>query len=97
MSSHPEASRGDRSMRCAPECNWPDQPVLIPMCCVCGLIRDDSDLGGPSPNWIDLQQYRQHYGLQSTDLCFTHTYCPTCLVPVQERVRQYVADLRAIP
>jgi len=41
---------------------------VIPMCCVCGRVRDDEN------RWMDLTQYMMLY----MDVLLSHTYCPRC-------------------
>jgi hypothetical protein len=63
-------------------------PRLLPVCCVCGLIRDES---GPSPvrvHWITPLGYRKTYGVNPTDFPLTHTYCPGCLRQAQDTMRK---------
>lgn len=68
-------------------------PTLLPVCCVCKLIRDKT---GPSPNrerWITPRVYRKTYGAHSAEMLLTHTYCPGCFTQVMRTVNQ---DLRTI-
>jgi hypothetical protein len=62
---------------------------LIPVCCVCGLIRDELGSVPGRVSWVTLGSYRKGHKVHSTDLRFTHTYCPDCLAQVQDRVREY--------
>ncbi len=64
------------------------QPTLLPICCLCGLIRD---AGGSSPGlerWLTLRTYEDTYDMKRDDLSFTHTYCPSCLKKVRETTVQ---------
>ena len=64
-------------------------PTLLPVCCVCGLIRDET---GSSPNrerWVTPRTYRKTHGTNPADCLLTHIYCPTCFTRVMGRVRQY--------
>jgi hypothetical protein len=62
---------------------------LVPVCCVCGLIRDEPGSLRGRMSWVTLGSYRKAHKLHSTELLFTHTYCPDCLVQAQERVREH--------
>lgn len=64
-------------------------PVLLAVCCICGLVRDDASSSHEAGRWIPLKTYRHAHQLYSADVLFSHTYCPHCLVQVQERVRLY--------
>lgn len=78
-----------------PPRTWLNHPLLLPVCCICGLIRDDVASTPAHACWITLASYRSRHQMPSTDLVFTHTYCPDCLTQVQERVRQYFNEQRA--
>jgi len=63
-------------------------PRLLPVCCVCGLIRDET---GPLPShisWVTPGSYRKTHNMRSTDLLFTHSYCPECLLRAQTSMRE---------
>ena len=68
---------------------------LVPVCCVCGLIRDEPGSLPSHMSWVTLGSYRKAHKIESTELLFTHTYCPDCLVQVQERVREHFRSKRA--
>lgn len=64
-------------------------PTLLPVCCVCSLIRDET---GPTPGldrWVTQWTYRETHGVDPTKLALTHTYCPTCFTKAQDTIRQY--------
>ncbi len=65
-------------------------PQLIPVCCICGLVRnDESAPPHQSASWITLKAYRSTLAVSPVHFLFTHTYCPHCLRQVQEKVREY--------
>ena len=71
-------------------------PTMLPICCVCRLIRDET---GSSPNrerWVSPQTYRQTHGVNPADFPFTHTYCETCFTKAQETVTQYFRENRNV-
>ena len=71
-----------------------NMPVLIPVCCVCGLIRDDSRSAPIHTRWITLKAYRLAHNVRSNELFFTHTYCPDCLAKVYEKLKQSFHGLK---
>lgn len=70
-------------------------PTLLPVCCVCKLIRDKT---GPFPDrerWVTPRAYRKTYGAHSADVPLTHTYCPECFTQVMHTVNQYLRTIGA--
>ena len=61
--------------------------TLLPACCACGLIRDDTGSPSALDCWLTPRIYREIHGLDQSELAFTHTYCPECLSKVQDTVR----------
>jgi hypothetical protein len=57
-----------------------NQP-FIPICCVCGLVRDEAGETGNGDDepWSDLGSYLDRHGLRGSDYKLTHTYCPVCM------------------
>jgi hypothetical protein len=52
---------------------------LIPICCVCGLVREQEQPdGGDGESWSDLGSYLDRRGLRGSEYRLTHTYCPVC-------------------
>lgn len=49
---------------------------LLPVCCVCGKIRDDQGVAPGQGAWDRLDRYISKH----TDARLTHTFCPECLV-----------------
>ncbi len=48
---------------------------VVPTCCRCGLVRDDTTAGREKGPWVALADFvAQHSAAQ-----FSHTYCPRCL------------------
>ncbi len=47
---------------------------LLPVCCVCGKIRDDSGSERGAGAWERLDQYLARH----SDTQFSHTFCPDC-------------------
>jgi len=68
-------------------------PTLLPVCCICGLIRDGT---GSSPNrerWVTPRTYRMTHGVNPADCLLTHTYCQKCFTKAQETVKQYFREI----
>jgi PAS domain S-box-containing protein len=54
---------------------------LLPVCCVCGKIRDDSGTEKGQGTWERLD----HYVAQHSDAQISHTFCPDCLAEYKRR------------
>jgi hypothetical protein len=63
-------------------------PYLPPVCCVCGLIRDETGSLPSHISWVTPGSYRKIHNMHSTDLLFTHSYCPECLLQAQTSMRE---------
>lgn|GEM_PF-1021996 len=80
LSSAPTTYQAGFSMKEAPFI----VPALLPVCCVCGLIRDERGASLEFASWLTPQIYRDTHGIEPNDSSLTHTYCPTCLKQVRE-------------
>ncbi|TKB34730.1 MAG: hypothetical protein E8D51_01980 [Nitrospira sp.] len=67
--------------------------TLLPVCCVCGLIRDDRRCPPGLDCWLTQRTYRAAHGIDPSEIAQTHTYCPECFTKVQESVRQYFREI----
>lgn len=67
-------------------------PLLLPVCCVCGLIRDETGSLPIRMSWVTPGSYRRTHNVRSTDLLLTHTYCPDCLLQAQIRMREFFRE-----
>jgi hypothetical protein len=72
-------------------------PTLLPICCACGLIRDDTRFSPGRELWITQQTYRKTHGINPADLALSHTYCPTCFRKVEETMRQDFKEIGPMP
>jgi hypothetical protein len=72
-------------------------PTLLPVCCVCGLIRDETGCRPHRERWVAQRMYRKTHGVNPTKLTLTHTYCPTCFTQIQGTVRQYFREIGSAP
>ena len=65
-------------------------PTMLPVCCVCGLIRGET---GPSPDrkrWVTLGSYRRIDGMNPAAFSLKHSYCPDCFTQVNATEIQYL-------
>lgn len=60
---------------------------FIPVCCVCGLIRDDADVPVDRDHWVTKRTYRKHHGVNLAECHFTHTYCSGCAADLTHRAK----------
>jgi PleD family two-component response regulator len=51
---------------------------ILPLCCICGLIRDDSGVEYGKGEWMKTDVYFT----KMTDINVSHGYCPECLKQV---------------
>jgi hypothetical protein len=72
-------------------------PTLLPICCICGLIRDETGSTSGLDCWVTQRTYRETHGVNPTELVLTHTYCPKCFTKVQDTVRQYFREIGTSP
>lgn len=72
-------------------------PALLPVCCVCGLIRDDTRCSPGRDRWVTQWKYRETHGVNPAELAPTHTYCPNCFTKVQDTVREYFRQIGTSP
>jgi hypothetical protein len=64
-------------------------PMPLPVCCLCGRIRDATGFSPDREHWVTQRTYRKSHSVNLADLPLTHTYCPKCFTKFQERVRQF--------
>lgn len=55
---------------------------ILPICCVCGLIRDDTGVASGQGPWLKAGQYL----CQRTSTKVTHSYCPKCYAKVMQEL-----------
>ena len=63
-------------------------PKMLPSCCVCGLIRDETGSFPGRERWVRPRTYRTTHGVNPVDFPLTHTYCPKCFTQAMGTVRQ---------
>ena len=72
-------------------------PTLLPVCCLCGLIRDKTGSSPGLDRWVTQRTYCEIHGVNPADSPLTHTYCPKCFTKVQETVAQYFRQIGTAP
>ena len=72
-------------------------PTLLPVCCLCGLIRDDTRFPPGLDCWLTQRTYRETHGIDPTEIALTHTYCPECFRKVRDTVQQYFREIGTSP
>ena len=72
-------------------------PKMLPVCCVCGLIRDETRSSPDRERWVTPRIYRKAHGVNPADSPLTHTYCLTCFTKAQETTRQYFREIGTSP
>jgi len=55
---------------------------LLPVCCVCKSIRDDTGVDKGEGNWMKMSEYLHH----KAKLDITHTYCDGCYEDVKKEL-----------
>ena len=68
------------------------ETALLPVCCVCGLLRDDKGPAFDDERWVTQRTYQTTHGINPSDCLRTHTYCPQCFTQVRERMRGSQAE-----
>jgi hypothetical protein len=60
---------------------------LLPVCCLCRLIRDEIGASPDRARWVTQRTYRKTHGVNPASCLQTHTYCPKCLTQVMATIR----------
>ena len=61
------------------------QNTIIPICCVCGLIRENAT-SPKAESWVNKGMFRRTHGKDPAAYRLTHTYCPTCYSEFMSRI-----------
>ncbi|MBW1783622.1 MAG: response regulator [Deltaproteobacteria bacterium] len=61
---------------------------ILPVCCVCKKIRDDSGRAYGAGEWISVEKYMHDKG--KVDI--TSTYCPECEKKAVEQINQHLSE-----
>ncbi|MBH0179999.1 MAG: hypothetical protein HP491_19590 [Nitrospira sp.] len=63
---------------------------LIPICCFCSKVRDDTGVEAGTGPWMDLGTYAESLQVPlSHESTFSHGYCPDCVAHFDERLAAY--------
>jgi hypothetical protein len=62
------------------------KPSLLPVCCMCGLVRDETGYLLDHGRWVTQRTYRKAHGAMPDDSVLTHTYCPHCFTQFMDRI-----------
>lgn len=60
---------------------------MVPVCCVCGSVREDTGHSLDDERWVSRRAYRKTHGAMPADCVFTHTYCPSCFAQSIDTMR----------
>ena len=71
-------------------------PTLLPICCVCGLIRDDTRFSPGRELWITQQTYHETYGVDPVELALAHTNCPTCYMKAHDNAQENFWEVETV-
>jgi hypothetical protein len=61
---------------------------MLPVCCVCERIRDETGSSLNRERWFTPWTYRTTHGVNPGDFPLIHTYCPKCFTKVMGPVSQ---------
>ena len=59
---------------------------MLPVCCICELLRDQTGASLDCERWVTQRTYRQTYGVNPADCLLTHSYFPDCFTQVMDRI-----------
>ena len=59
--------------------------AIIPICCVCGLIREDA-CASKAESWVTKRVFHRTHGIDASACRLTHTYCPTCYTQFMNQI-----------
>lgn len=63
------------------------QSLVLPVCCVCGLVREETEHSSDHERWVTPRTYRKTHGTMPADCVHTHTYCPNCFTRCIDTIR----------
>lgn len=52
---------------------------VVPICCFCEKVRDDTGTEPGGGLWQDFNLYMASHVLRREEVMLSHTYCPGCL------------------
>jgi hypothetical protein len=60
----------------------------VGVCCICGLLRDETGPSVDDERWVTHRTYRKTHGVDPADCLLTHTYCPQCFTQVMDGIER---------
>jgi hypothetical protein len=60
---------------------------LLPVCCLCRLIRNEIGTSPDRARWVTQRIYRKTHGVNPANCLQTHAYCPGCFTQVVDTIR----------
>jgi hypothetical protein len=72
-------------------------PTLLPVCCLCSKVRDETGSSPDREHWVTPRTYRQTHGVKLPNLPLTHTFCPLCFKKFMDTLRQYRREIGSSP
>src|SRR5512141_1735543 len=72
-------------------------PAVLPVCCLCRKIRDESGSSPDREHWVTERRYRQTHDVKLAKLSLTHTYCPPCFTKFVATLRRYRREIGSSP
>jgi hypothetical protein len=72
-------------------------PTVLPVCCICRKIRDETESSPDREHWVTQRAYRKTHGINPVDFPLTHTYCLKCFRKFQNTVRECYREIRPSP
>ena len=70
---------------------------VLPVCCVCRKIRDETASSPNCEHWVTQRTYRKTHGINPVDVPLTHTFCPPCFTKFMDTLRQYRREIGSSP
>ena len=70
-------------------------PQLLPVCCICGFVRDETESRPQHGRWVTPRTYHKMHGKHPSEFALTHTYCPTCVIKIRKTVPQHLREIGA--
>jgi hypothetical protein len=67
--------------------NRTKEKSLLPVCCMCGLIRLESKRPSAPERWVSSRIYEETHQIDPRECLFTHTYCPGCYGKFMKKIR----------
>jgi len=61
---------------------------ILPVCCICKRIRDDSGREHGTGQWVSVEKYMYH----KAKVDITSTYCPECLSKEREKIDRDLSE-----